>query len=278
MFRVGSSLGSMNRQDNSDAEINMAPLIDMIFILLIFFLVTATFVRESGVEIQRPEAASAENKDAAGIFIAVTRDGGHRTIFWSRSSAPELSPEDVSLDLFPEARILHLDGLMVDAGKKAAEQARKQGMTVVMDAGTLREGSLDLVSRVDVLIASEPFAADLSGGEAPDQKLLENLRALGPRQVVITLGGKGSIGLDQGAMVRQHAFPVVSRDTTGAGDVYHGGYVYGLLHGWRMEACMAFASAAAALKCMNGRGWRGIPGIQAIKGFMQQQAGIDSPV
>ena len=75
MFRVGSSLGSINRHENEDAEINMAPLIDMIFILLIFFLVTATFVRESGVEIQRPEAASAEAKDAAGIFIAVTQDG-----------------------------------------------------------------------------------------------------------------------------------------------------------------------------------------------------------
>jgi biopolymer transport protein ExbD len=75
MFRVGSSLGSMNKQDSGDAEINMAPLIDMIFILLIFFLVTATFVRESGVEIKRPEAASAEAKDAAGIFIAVTQDG-----------------------------------------------------------------------------------------------------------------------------------------------------------------------------------------------------------
>ena len=196
---------------------------------------------------------------------------------WRRRSAPALTPEDVSLDLFPEARILHLDGLMVDAGKKAAEQARKQGMTVVMDAGTLREDSLDLVSRVDVLIASEPFAAALSGGGAPDQKLLENLRALGPRQVVITLGGKGSIGLDQGATVRQHAFPVVSRDTTGAGDVYHGGYVYGLLQGWHMEACMVFASAAAALKCMNGRGWRGIPRIQAIEGFMKRQAGIDPP-
>jgi biopolymer transport protein ExbD len=75
MFRVGSSLSSMNKQDSGDAEINMAPLIDMIFILLIFFLVTATFVRESGVEIRRPEAASAEAKDAAGIFIAVTQDG-----------------------------------------------------------------------------------------------------------------------------------------------------------------------------------------------------------
>ncbi len=75
MFRVGSSLSSMHKQEGADSEINMAPLIDMIFILLIFFLVTATFVRESGVEVRRPEAASAESKDAAGIFIAVTKDG-----------------------------------------------------------------------------------------------------------------------------------------------------------------------------------------------------------
>ena len=75
MFRVGSSLGSISKHDGADAEINMAPLIDMIFILLIFFLVTATFVKESGVEVRRPEAASAESKDTAGIFIAVTKDG-----------------------------------------------------------------------------------------------------------------------------------------------------------------------------------------------------------
>ena len=205
-------------------------------------------------------------------FIAVTRGEGQRTIFWSRSSAPKLTPEEVSLDRFPDARILHLDGLMVDAGKEAALQAKQRHMTVVMDAGTLREGSLDLVSRVDILIVSEPFAEALTGAGAPLQKALEELRAMGPRQVVITLGARGSIGLDQGGMVQQTAFPVVSIDTTGAGDVYHGAYVFGLLQKWTMAKCMAFASAAAALKCMNGGGWRGIPGIRAIQGLMKDSS------
>jgi len=76
MFRIGSSLGSASSLDaKEDAEINMAPLIDMIFILLIFFLVTASFVRECGVEIQRPEAATAKDKKAAGLFIGITEDG-----------------------------------------------------------------------------------------------------------------------------------------------------------------------------------------------------------
>ena len=76
MFRIGSGLGRESALEASeDAEINMAPLIDMVFLLLIFFLVTASFVRESGVEVQRPEAATGEEKKAAGLFIGITEKG-----------------------------------------------------------------------------------------------------------------------------------------------------------------------------------------------------------
>jgi biopolymer transport protein ExbD len=76
MFRIGSSLGRESALEASeDAEINMAPLIDMVFLLLIFFLVTASFVRESGVVVQRPEAATGEEKKAAGLFIGITENG-----------------------------------------------------------------------------------------------------------------------------------------------------------------------------------------------------------
>ncbi|AOY57159.1 MULTISPECIES: ExbD/TolR family protein [Desulfococcus] len=61
--------------ESTEVDINMAPLIDMIFILLIFFLVTASFVRESGVTVQRPEAASAAPGDAVGLMIGVTTAG-----------------------------------------------------------------------------------------------------------------------------------------------------------------------------------------------------------
>ncbi|WDN88771.1 biopolymer transport protein ExbD [Desulfosarcina sp. BuS5] len=57
------------------AELNMAPLIDMVFILLIFFLVTTSFVKETGVDINRPTAGSAVSKEKAGIMVAVTADG-----------------------------------------------------------------------------------------------------------------------------------------------------------------------------------------------------------
>jgi len=63
------------RRPSRGAEINMAPLIDMVFILLIFFLVTTSFVRESGVDVDRPEAETATRQDEASLLVGVTRDG-----------------------------------------------------------------------------------------------------------------------------------------------------------------------------------------------------------
>ena len=70
----GSAAAGIQEEDGGDVEINMMPLIDMIFILLIFFLVTASFVRESGVEVNRPEAATAEKKEAVGMVVGITRE------------------------------------------------------------------------------------------------------------------------------------------------------------------------------------------------------------
>ena len=57
------------------AQINMSPLVDMVFLLLIFFMVTTVFVEETGVEVRRPSAASAEELEKNSIFIAVTDEG-----------------------------------------------------------------------------------------------------------------------------------------------------------------------------------------------------------
>ena len=201
-------------------------------------------------------------------FISVTKKNAKRTIFWHRGTVPHLRSEDVDLSLFPNARILHIDGLMVDACMEAVKQAKTSDITVVMDAGTMRAGSKKLASLADILISSETFAEPLVGPGAAYKTTLRTLRKLGPEQVVITLGSKGSIGLNDKGIFRQAAFPVNAVDTTGAGDVYHGGYIYGLLQGWEMSKCMRFASAAAALKCMKTGAQTGIPDLKAINKFM----------
>ena len=204
-------------------------------------------------------------------FIAITQAGANRTIFWHRGSVPHLRAADVDLTPFSKAKILHFDGLMIEACLEAARQATKRGLSVVMDAGTMRDGSRELVSLVDVLIASEGFAEPLVGRGASPEKALAALRQLGPKEVVITRGSKGTVGLSGEELLFQKAFSIDSVDTTGAGDVYHGAYIYGLLQGWNMPECMRFASATAALKCREIGARKGIPRLEEIKELLSLQ-------
>jgi ribokinase len=201
-------------------------------------------------------------------FIGITKDNGKRTIFWHRGTVPHLKPADINLSPFPNAKILHVDSLMIDASIEAAKQAKILGMQVVMDAGTAREGTSELIQHVDVLIASETFAAPLLGAETSPENALVILRRLGPDQVVITLGAKGSIGLNEKGSVTQKACKVNAVDTTGAGDVYHGAYIYGLLKGWDLSRCMRFASATAALNCTKIGAQTGIPNLEAVQSLL----------
>jgi ribokinase len=202
-------------------------------------------------------------------FIAISRESGNRTIFWHRGSVPPLKKEDVDLSPFVGARVLHLDGLMIEASIEAARQAKARGLKVVLDAGTMRDGSLELVSQIDVLIASARFAVPLVGEDSPAEKALEALSPFGPKEIVITLGSKGSVGWNRGEIIGQSAFPVEVVDTTGAGDVYHGAYLYGLLQGWDMRKCMRFASAASALKCRVIGARAGIPSLEEVTRFLE---------
>ena len=104
-------------------------------------------------------------------------------------------------------------------------------MTTVLDGGTWREGTRELLPLIDHLVVSERFARQVTGG-GPAPGALDRLLDYGARAVTVTLGAGGSISRDhRGATFRQPAFAVPAVDTTGCGDVFHGGYLFGLLRG-----------------------------------------------
>ena len=199
-------------------------------------------------------------------FIAVASSGS-RTIFWHPGTAPSPEPFEIDLSPFTGARVLHLDGLKIEASIAAALQAKSMGMTVVLDAGTFREGTNRLLPLVDILIASESFAVPLVGNTS-DAEAIKALAAFGAARVVITQGAAGSIGFDGGEIIRQPAFHVKTVDTTGAGDVYHGAYIYRFLTGAGMSECMKFASAAAAFKCTISGNLKGVPNLEQVLEIM----------
>jgi ribokinase len=120
----------------------------------------------------------------------------------------------------------------------------------------------ELLSLTDVLIASERFAAEMGSGALAES--LKRLHAKGPKTVVITIGEEGSVGMENDETYIVPATAVQAADTTGAGDVYHGAFIYGMLKDWGLRERMRFANVAAALKCRSLGGRAGIPTLEEV--------------
>jgi ribokinase len=202
-------------------------------------------------------------------FIAVD-SFGHRNIFWNRGTATPKIPASLP-DFLPESvRILHLDGLHLEVALAAAELARSRGVMTMLDGGTLRTGMERLLPMIDHLVVSERFACQLLQDHDPDIAL-QRLSGYGAQAVTITFGKSGSRTLcADGRLFSQPAFPIDIVDTTGCGDVFHGGYLYGLLQAWPLRQTLRFAAACAALKTRALGGRTAIPVLQEVNTFLQR--------
>ena len=191
-------------------------------------------------------------------FITAEAGDGRRTIFWQRPTGPPIGPEEVDIERLEKSRVFHTDGLFAEASIGAAKEAKRRGIPVVVDAGTLRGGMLELVGLSDYCIASRTFARQFSGSDDPDDTV-RKLSKLGPRLAGVTMGHEGYQAIVDGEIVRKPAYPVDAIDTTGCGDVFHAGFIYGLLRKWDCEKCLDFAAWAAAMVSMKMGGRAGIP-------------------
>jgi len=212
-------------------------------------------------------------------FIVANIKNGSRTIYWQRPVGPrfapmELQPGDVKASLMRGRDFLLVDGLMMEAANRAVGLARDKKIPVMLDAGSVRPGMLKLCRLSDYVVGSEAF----SNAVSPEpEETLKKISALAPRAVTITLGRRGSITWSGGGVFRAPAFRVRAVDTTGAGDVFHGGYIYGLLRGWKIEDTVSFASAFAALKCLSPGGRTGIPGLKETLDFIKARRADFTP-
>jgi len=95
-------------------------------------------------------------------------------------------------------------------------------------------------------------------------KAAKKLFSQGPEIVVITLGEKGCLYKSCKETFTKPAFKVKVVDTTGAGDVFHGAFIYGLLKGWKLEKIAEFSNAVSAIKCTKLGGRAGIPTLKEV--------------
>lgn len=197
-------------------------------------------------------------------YILVDERTGERTVLWKRDPKIALVPEDLRREWISGARILLVDGHDTAAATRAARWAREEKIVVVGDFDNRYEGVEVLLECTDSVIASKDFPERLTGEKNLLKSLPEILADFKCRLTAATLGPEGVLAWDGARFFLCPGFRVNAVDTTGAGDIFHGAFLYGLVQNWKVQEILEFSCAAAALNCeaMGARG--GIATLEEI--------------
>jgi sulfofructose kinase len=222
-------------------------------------------IRQEGVDISsviiEPHAI---NQFAMIIVDAST---GERTILWNRDERLMYREGELRKEEVCSGKILHLDGHDIHAALQCARWARIEGIPTVIDLDKVEPLTSELIKQIDFIITSSRFPM-LFTGVSDQKKALLELQRYASGFLCSTLGDEGAMALVNGEFLHIEGFEVNAVDTTGAGDVFHGGFIYGLLQNWDVVEILKSANAAAALKCKELGGRRGIPFLEEIQRFL----------
>ena len=205
----------------------------------------------------------------AQAFIVVDRQYQERTVFLYRPTALALTPDDIDMEHLPDCRILHLDGHDIQVQTLLAKEMHQRGAMISMDIGSARTVPDTLMQWIDILLVSQDFAEFTSDSGDYDTIACEFLQRWQCHIVGITLGKEGSVFVTREDRFSQPAYVVDAVDSTGAGDVFHGAFLHGMLKGMSYRQAAKFSSAAAALACTQIGGKAGIPFENDVFQFLQ---------
>jgi sulfofructose kinase len=218
----------------------------------------------TGVDARIVEVAGAASPQS----LIVVDGGGERTVLCRRDDRLLLAPSDLDRSWIVNARALHVDGYETAAATVAARWAREAGISVIADLDETYPGVEDLLQNIDYLIVSRDFPGRLTG-EANLERALRRMHVrYGCRLTAATLGQDGVLAWDGKRSYLRPAYCVPVVDTTGAGDIFHAGFIYSLLQGWPLERQLDFACAAAALNCTCAGARGGIRTVADVENLM----------
>ncbi len=228
-------------------------------------------LKYEGVNVDYAETIEGANNQTA--FIIIDARSGERTIIWNRDERLSYRPDEAPIKLASLGRVLHVDAHDPPACAMMARAARASGVVVTADIDNIYEGLPELLSLIDVLITSAEFPHRLTGIADERAALIETQARYGCAIVGATLGGYGALIYCDGQFISSPAFKVPGgcRDTTGAGDAFHAGFIYGMLNGEDLQSCLKFGNAVAALKCRALGARAALPTEGELKEFLARQ-------
>ena len=220
-------------------------------------------IQQEGVDVfsvmVEPEAGN-----QIGVIIV---DGlsGERTILWDRDERLMYREGELRKEEICSGKILHLDGHDIRAAIQCSKWAKEEGIPTVIDLDKVEPGTSELLKEINFVITSACFPELYTGIPDRESALIE-IRKQTPGFLCATLGVEGAVTLIDGEFLYVEGYKVDPVDTTGAGDVFHAGFIYGLLHNWELTEILRFANVCAALKCRDLGGRKGIPTLKEIEG------------
>ena len=200
--------------------------------------------------------------------LILVDEGGERTVFCRRDDRLILQAEELDRAWVERARALLIDGHDTGAALKAAKWARAAGVPVIADLDEIYPGVEDLIENIDYLIVSRDFPGRLMNEAHLDRALQRISARFGCRLAAATLGQDGVLAWDGERLQHNAAYRVPVADTTGAGDIFHAGFIYALLQDWPLQRQLDFACAAAALNCTGAGARGGIAAVEVIEKLM----------
>src|ERR1700730_5836233 len=208
-------------------------------------------------------------RDADNHFavILVDETTGERIVLWDRDDRLRLRDRELPADALARARVVHGDATDEDAAIRAARIGRDAGAHVTCDIDRITPRTAELVSLMTHAIFAEHVLVQLTGIDDPEQALRE-MRKTHDGLLCVTRGDQGAVALDGDRFYREPAFDVGAVDTTGAGDVFRGGFIYALLHDQPIDQVLRTANAAAAVSCTRLGALNGVPTMDEIQTVM----------
>jgi len=220
-----------------------------------------------GIDLDHIELSRAATATATILLDAT----GDRIVLWYREPALRYPPDRIPAGVIAASRVLHVDDVDVPAAIEAARIARAHGVPVTCDIDHVTPGTRELLQLVSHPVFAESVPAQLTG-ESNLERALRALSRVHPGRLVVTVGERGAIGLDGDTVLTAPGFPVTVVDSTGAGDVFRGGYIYGMVKGWSFERQLWFANAAAAVSCTKAGAMGGVPTLAEVEDLLARRS------
>jgi sulfofructose kinase len=195
-------------------------------------------------------------------IIIIDQQSGERTVLCQRDSRLDFKEQELNEDAVCAGKILHLDG-NDPASLRAASWCQKHQIPVCIDLDKVVPNCTALIEQIDFLIVNSSFSSEYTGISDPIESFC-SLRRKFNGFLAMTQGSNGAMAWVGDRCIQFPGLPVKAIDTTGAGDVFHGAFIYGLFQNWPLNKMMAFANAAAGLSCTYLGAQQGIRSLSEI--------------